>query len=209
MDAVSRSEQQQLADALEPVTFSDGDEIITEGDFGEHVYIVEEGEVCATCEAQDGVLAQYGRGDFFGELALMTEAPRLATVVAQGKVKCVMLGRSAFQRLVGKLGGRGFRGGRRRGVSSESTTAMRAAKKTSSAMPVVAKSEEQVARVKAATRSNILFSHLRGAQRESLVGCMSERHASPGEAVIKQGDEGDYFCELSCSACFCSCVYTW
>jgi CRP-like cAMP-binding protein len=41
------------------------------------------------------------RGDFFGELALLYNSPRTATVAAIGEVKCVTLGRKDLQHLLG------------------------------------------------------------------------------------------------------------
>ena len=201
---VGAHEQQQLADALEPVTFHDGEEIITEGDVDETIFIVEDGTAVAMRDDVDGTLAEYTRGDFFGELALLTEAPRAATVTARGTVKCLRLGRSSFQRLAGTgtRGGRGYRGARRQAVSSESTSAMMDAKRTRTARtPNPPKSAAQTARVKDATRDNILFAQLHGTQLDELVDCMTERHIAPGEVVIKQGDEGDYFYVIESGAC--------
>ena len=52
----------------------------------------------------DGVqkeVKSYAKGDFFGELALLKNEPRAATVVAKGALTCASLGRKPFTRLVG------------------------------------------------------------------------------------------------------------
>jgi len=45
----------------------------------------------------------YSKGDFFGELALLNDAPRAASVVSATEVKVAKLGKSAFQRLLGPV----------------------------------------------------------------------------------------------------------
>ena len=42
-------------------------------------------------------------GDYFGELALLHDKPRAATVIANGRLKCVTLGKKAFTRLLGPV----------------------------------------------------------------------------------------------------------
>lgn len=49
-------------------------------------------------------MATLGNGAFFGEVALVTHAPRAADVVAaSSKVKLLSLGRDAFERLMGEM----------------------------------------------------------------------------------------------------------
>ena len=46
---------------------------------------------------------QYKSGDYFGELALLKNEPRAATVRAKSKVKVAMIDRNSFKRLLGPL----------------------------------------------------------------------------------------------------------
>lgn len=90
----------QLADALRVREYSDRDVVIREGDLGQDFYIVEEGE----CRAyKDGkCVAKYGRGGYFGELALLGNRPRAATVIATSpSAKLLALDRHAFHLLIG------------------------------------------------------------------------------------------------------------
>ena len=58
--------------------------------------VLNEGE-----EEQD--VKQYARGDYFGELALLSNEPRAANVKARSKCQCVTLDRHTFKRMLGPL----------------------------------------------------------------------------------------------------------
>ncbi|CAO3586225.1 unnamed protein product [Absidia cylindrospora] len=99
-------ERHKIADALEPVQFEDGLVVIKENDVGENFYLIEQGSAIFYKTASDGSQQQVNRlskGDYFGELALLNDKPRAATVVADGKLKCVTLGKKAFTRLLGPV----------------------------------------------------------------------------------------------------------
>lgn len=99
MDAYERS---QLADALTTETFEPGSKVVLEGDPGDKFFIIEEGEAYAE-KKNAGKVFDYTSGMYFGELALLRNQPRAATVVAQSKLTVLSLGRSAFKRLLGPL----------------------------------------------------------------------------------------------------------
>ncbi|KAI8332812.1 cyclic nucleotide-binding-like protein [Chlamydoabsidia padenii] len=100
-------ERHKIADALESVYFDDGDLVIKQGDVGDQFYIIESGNAVFYKLDQDGVqqeVNQAGRGAYFGELALLNDSPRAATVVASGgRLKCATLGKKAFTRLLGPV----------------------------------------------------------------------------------------------------------
>ncbi|CAG8590404.1 7884_t:CDS:2 [Ambispora gerdemannii] len=101
------SEISKLADALEPVEYRDGDKIIKQGDPGDYFYIIEEGYVGVWKEFENGnnhYLSTLSNGHYFGELALIEDKPRKATIIAKGSVKLVALKRDAFDRLLGSIG---------------------------------------------------------------------------------------------------------
>ncbi|KAG2209784.1 hypothetical protein INT47_001932 [Mucor saturninus] len=99
-------EQHKIADALESVYFEDGQEVVKQGDVGDQFYIIESGEAIVLKTNADGIqnkVNQLERGSYFGELALLNDSPRAATVVAHGRLKCATLGKKAFTRLLGPV----------------------------------------------------------------------------------------------------------
>merc|ERR1719498_1774505 len=103
VDAYGRS---QVADALKPKEVTKGTEIIAQGSEGQEFYIIEEG----MCKAIKKVSGQPDKelelkaGDYFGELALLNNEPRAASVFASSDtVRLLALDRKAFNRLLGPL----------------------------------------------------------------------------------------------------------
>jgi len=97
-------ERAVIADALEPAIFADGSVIVHQGDPGETFYIIVDGQVKVMQDNSDGITQEVARlypSDYFGEVALLTNRPRAATVIAAGPTKCVQLDREAFNRLLG------------------------------------------------------------------------------------------------------------
>ncbi len=85
---------EQLAAALEPISFPQGAEIIRQGEAGERFYIIERGEVEVFEDAR--LARRQGAGEYFGEIALLRDIPRTANVVAIGEVETFALGRKEF-----------------------------------------------------------------------------------------------------------------
>jgi cAMP-dependent protein kinase regulator len=98
-------ERSKIADALETQKFATGAVIIKEGDVGEAFYLLEAGEAEAFKDGADKPVMSYRKGDYFGELALLNDKPRAATVVCRTDVKVATLGKDGFQRLLGPVEG--------------------------------------------------------------------------------------------------------
>jgi len=96
MDAYERS---QLSDALKPETVPDGTSIVKQGEDGNKFYIIEEGSAVATKDGQE--VMSYNTGDYFGELALIRNQPRAASVTARGNgTKLLSIDSRSFKRLL-------------------------------------------------------------------------------------------------------------
>jgi len=75
------SERMTIASKLQPHEYEDETDIITVGDPGNAMFIVNEGGAAAMVKGV--VVKEYKKGDFFGELSLFNDEPRRATVQAQ------------------------------------------------------------------------------------------------------------------------------
>ncbi|MGH3141368.1 MAG: MFS transporter [Gaiellales bacterium] len=85
---------EQLARALEPVDAPAGTELIRQGDHGDRVYIVVSGQLEVEVDGRAG--KGLGAGDVFGEIALLRDVPRTATVRAATAAEVLTLGRDEF-----------------------------------------------------------------------------------------------------------------
>lgn len=82
------------AAALTGVDVPVGEAIIREGEVGDRFYVLESGSV--TVEQRGTVIARLGPGSSFGELALVRDIPRTASVVAATDARLLALDREAF-----------------------------------------------------------------------------------------------------------------
>lgn len=80
--ALLKAQLEQLATALKKREVESGEEVVREGERGEVMYIVESGALEASVK-DVGVVMKYGAGAFFGELALVNDEPRKATITAK------------------------------------------------------------------------------------------------------------------------------
>ncbi|CAO3595670.1 unnamed protein product [Absidia cylindrospora] len=99
-------ERYKIADALESVGFDDGQTVIEQGAVGNNFYLIESGVAVFYKTDENGVQTEVNRltkGAYFGELALLNDSPRAATVIADGRLRCATLGKKGFNRLLGPV----------------------------------------------------------------------------------------------------------
>lgn len=90
---------ERLAKRFVERDYPTGKVIVTQGQGGEGFFIIEAGHAEAVREKADGtrvVVNQFGSGDFFGELALLDDGLRTASVIATEETKCLVLTRWDF-----------------------------------------------------------------------------------------------------------------
>jgi putative ABC transport system ATP-binding protein len=88
------NELTHVAEHMSRRQFMPGEVIIREGDVGEELFLISDGEVQVEREGHE--VARLGSGEFFGELALLSGEPRNATVVAAKPVDTYVLGKPDF-----------------------------------------------------------------------------------------------------------------
>ncbi|CAG8976310.1 hypothetical protein HYALB_00005716 [Hymenoscyphus albidus] len=103
LSTLTKYERSKIADALETQKFPEGTTIIQEGDVGEAFYLLESGEAEAFKNGTSNPVKHYHKGDYFGELALLDDKPRQASVISKTEVKVATLGKDGFQRLLGPV----------------------------------------------------------------------------------------------------------
>jgi predicted acylesterase/phospholipase RssA len=92
-----------IAERLEPMTVAGGDELIVQGDDADALYIIALGRLRVTMTRDDGsevVLAERGRGEVVGEMALVSNEQRSATVTAVRDSQVLRFPTEAFLQLV-------------------------------------------------------------------------------------------------------------
>jgi cAMP-dependent protein kinase regulator len=99
---LAQEQREMMADAMAPLEKNDGEEIIVQGDPGDNFYIMEQGVADVYVSKGGGApekvfTYEEGSGAAFGELALLYNAPRAATVKAVGVVKLWSLGQDEFR----------------------------------------------------------------------------------------------------------------
>jgi CRP/FNR family transcriptional regulator len=79
-------ELQQIANSMRERRFRAGDTVTQEGAGGVGFFVVEEGQADVTVQGQ--AKGSVGPGDYFGEIALINESPRTATITARTDLLC-------------------------------------------------------------------------------------------------------------------------
>ena len=92
-------QKEDLLQALQSIQYPAGTRVVTQGDQGEVLYIIREGTVVCTKDGKE--IRRMGKGEFFGEQALLYGGIRTATITAVDSVKLVSIGRSDLQNALG------------------------------------------------------------------------------------------------------------
>ncbi len=93
-----RGDLQRLARSFKQRTFEAGSRVAGEGKTGAGFFVIESGE--ATVSVRGDERGKLGPGDYFGEIALIDDGARSATVIADSELRCYGLTSWEFRPLV-------------------------------------------------------------------------------------------------------------
>jgi CRP-like cAMP-binding protein len=91
-------ELERIASSMKQRTFHVGDTVTAEGQSGVGFFVIEAGEATVTVGGEER--RRLGPGDYFGEVALLNETARTATIIADSELRCYGLTSWEFRPLV-------------------------------------------------------------------------------------------------------------
>ena len=97
-EGLSRNELRELARVTEDLKVGAGTVLCREGRLGREFFVIVDGEAEVTKGGKR--IATRGAGEFFGEIALLTTTKRTATVTATTPLRCFILTRGDFRRVL-------------------------------------------------------------------------------------------------------------
>ena len=103
--ALTISEMGEMIDHIKKIHYQKGDTIVRQGKLGDSFFIIYRGRVQAVLKKnffKSIELGELGPEQFFGEMALLMDQPRSATILALEDTDCFVLLKSEFQNLVQK-----------------------------------------------------------------------------------------------------------
>ena len=102
-DGLSEEELTRVATWIEPRNVEAGRVVVPEGESGYTFFVIEQGEVVVDQDGRD--LAHLGPGDFFGEMAILGQGTRVATVTASTDATFLTMFGLEFRQLEAELPG--------------------------------------------------------------------------------------------------------
>ena len=97
----NKRELARIASLVEEVDAPEGKVIVRQGDPGRECFVIAEGKARATMRGKGSALL--GPGSFFGEMSLLDQGPRSATVTAETDMHLLVLGSREFSSLVNEV----------------------------------------------------------------------------------------------------------
>jgi CRP/FNR family cyclic AMP-dependent transcriptional regulator len=94
----SKGELEEIAHIADEIDLNEGKEMTHEGSRGREFFVLLEGSADVTKDGRS--INTLGSGDFFGEIALVSDSPRTATVTATSPVRALVITDRSFRRLL-------------------------------------------------------------------------------------------------------------
>ena len=100
LSRVPPKELQRLDKRMSSRTFAEGETAVEEGQPGAGFWLIESGEADVSIGGTQ--IRRLGPGDYFGEVALIDDGPRSATVVAASELRCRGIAAWEFKSFIGE-----------------------------------------------------------------------------------------------------------
>lgn len=102
---IEPSKLKLLAFTSERLTYQGGQRLFQQGDIGDAAYIIIDGEASVRIRTDGGEIqvAELGKGDVVGEIAILCDVPRTASVEATGKLITLRITKELFFRLISEF----------------------------------------------------------------------------------------------------------
>lgn len=97
----SKAELQKIASLADELDLGEGATLIREGERGREFIVIADGTVRVTRKGKE--IAVLGAGDFIGEIALVADVPRTATVTSTSPVRLLVVTDRAFRSLLEQM----------------------------------------------------------------------------------------------------------
>ena len=97
----NKRELARIASLVDEVEAPKGKVLVRQGDPGKECFVIEEGRARATMRGKG--TAMLGPGSFFGEMSLLDQGPRSATVTAETDMRLLVLGSREFSALINEV----------------------------------------------------------------------------------------------------------
>ena len=97
-DELTPADLGAIAEVAQERSFTEGEVLASEGELGDELLIVASGTV--RVETGGAEIARRGRGEVVGEMSLITGGPRMASLVADGDVRAIRIGRREFESMI-------------------------------------------------------------------------------------------------------------
>jgi len=94
----SKRELEQIAQIADEIDLREGKEMTTQGSRGREFFVLLDGDAEVTKDGRK--INALSSGDFFGEIALVSDSPRTATVTATSPIRALVITDRAFKRLL-------------------------------------------------------------------------------------------------------------
>jgi len=95
---LTRPQLEAVAHEFEEEAFGEGQKVLRQGLSGSGLYVILDGSAVVTRDGEE--IARLARGDFFGEISILTDVPPTSDIVAETLLRCLVIPRPDVERFL-------------------------------------------------------------------------------------------------------------